>query len=65
MERTYRVSLEVDLSAMDVSPISIDDNVITFHLEVEAENACDALESAMRNFAFDTSFVSIVPAREG
>lgn len=66
-ERIYRVSMEVDVSAMErvIPPLCDGDNVVTFFLEVEAEDACDALETAMRNFVFDTSVVSIVPVCEG
>lgn len=65
MNRTYRVSLEIDLSAMERVDAQPDDNVITFHLEVDADSAPAAVYHALNKFADDADVISVVPVREG
>ena len=65
MNRVYRVSLEVDLSAIekvDNDPLG---GSVIFHFEVEGGNASEALFNAWNRFSEDSDIVAVVPVREG
>lgn len=65
MVRSYRVSLEVDLSAIEKVDACPESGVVIFHLEVDGDSAESAIFSAFRHFADDVDVVAVVPVREG
>lgn len=65
MNRVYRVSLEVDLSAVEKVDYEPEGESVIFHLEVTSDSAACAVISALSCLADDTCVMAVVPVREG